>query len=366
MISVLPWSSLKTLTRFFFVFLILSLTHKGFADPIDNPVDPVIPVEDDCNDLNLIQSDYDYGNPLMRTYRPSAHSEKARIKAMNLKFIALKEGREDGKVPVYAWYKRTESFACVTSYLERLDYFDMCGCYVGSVCHPVSIYQERTEYVLVKKWVSWKRICKELKNPINHPNTKQDVLRDLRKGNLYGLFTPKGLPTFEGADQIPFYDRYTLKVRKAAGRGETWGTDPIEYPKNSKAKKSTPAETPADEYVPDQIASVKNPEVQVAPNEEKASIPSSSKSEDNSEDAPPPPVVEAKNDFKNPEFKATPKTDELEGIPVEGKPGFFYSPYDNPVDKKHILDARGLSGRKVKDPWHEGKKITIPQVKKEE
>jgi hypothetical protein len=77
-------------------------------------------------------------------------------------------------------------------------------------------------------------------------------------------------------------------------------------------------------------------------------------------------VVEAKNDFKNPEFKATPKTDELEGIPVEGKPGFFYSPYDNPVDKKHILDARGLSGRKVKDPWHEGKKITIPQVKKEE
>lgn len=184
---------------------------------------PTKPLELDCNDPSIVlpKRDEPYRNPMKERYRPSVDLPNA----LNKKFYAVQEGRistnratgeEFAEIPVYSWFERQEGFDTYT-YFQRMDYFDMCGMYLGSNCVPIPYQQERIRYVPLKKWVPRIQVCRELDNPYNAPDLKQKILYEIARGNLYGLEETKG--TSQDRD-IVFLDRFKVYMQFEEDEGE--------------------------------------------------------------------------------------------------------------------------------------------------
>jgi len=340
--------------------LTLSLPFLAIAGG-DKP--PVIIDELDCDDIELVISNHKYPNPMKEEYRPA----KDLMNALNNKFYAVMEGRvatrtiiRDGKkvqvqyaeIPMYAWFEKHDGFN-VYNYFQRMDYFDMWGCYRGSCCYPVSVLEERTKYVPLKKWVPWKQICEELDNPANGAGVKQKVLGEIASGNLYGLMEVKGMSR---SQDIEFLDRYTPWIESDEHLPEAQGTE-------EKVRIQTPSKykVPAKQEVIPMPTSEELEQMQ-APVEQIVPPPVVGKTKSQEKPVAPPVVNSNEEDSEPSAPVAPPKTvvggSEPVAKAVPGKAGFVYNPF---LDGNAMIDVSGLPANtvKAKDPTT-GKVFRLP------
>lgn len=333
----------------------LSLPFYAFAGG-DNPSKPpVVNNELDCDDIEILLSNHKYPNPMKEEYRPAVDL----MNALNNKFYAVLEGRvkkstvrRNGKhvevqyaeIPVYTWFEQHDGFNFY-QYFQRMDYFDMWGCYRGSCCYPVNIAEERTRYVPLKKWVPWKQICEELDNPKNGPSIKQTILSEIQSGNLYGLMEVKGMSPDRS---IEFRKRYTPWMNSDDHLPEAQGGESEEQssygPKSQNAYKKT--YTP---LTPNKVPQPTVEELQEVPAEvekfkptpltSKPEVPNVVPESIDTDILPPPTPPKTVLDDKNiPTAKAVP-----------GKPGFVYDPFLNDGSIINVEDIpAGI--RKAKHP----------------
>ncbi len=356
---VMPWKKpLKSI-----LCLFLSLPFFTFAGG-DKPTQPPVVVDDlDCDDMDLVLSNHKYPNPMKEEYRPA----RDLMNALNNKFYAVLEGRvatrtviREGKkvqvqfaeIPMYTWFEKHDGFN-VYNYFQRMDYFDMWGCYRGSCCYPVSVLEERTRYVPLKKWVPWKQICQELDNPKNGVGLKQKVLKEIKSGNLYGLMEVKGMSPNR---DIVFLDRYTPWIESDEHLPEAQGggdSSRAQTPTNkySPSKKLESASMPTEK----EFEEIQSPVEQIVPPppsaKEKPKAPATVENDIDTE-APAAPVKPA----------TPPKTVLSEDIPlakrVPGKEGFVYNPFLNDGSMINVEDIpAGI--KKAKDPTT-GKIFRLP------
>jgi hypothetical protein len=388
--SIMPW---KTLTKLLAIaaLAILFSTRLHASDAPNPPPPPPPPHQLTCDDIRPEDFKRMYHNPMRTTYRPSrpgydADGNGYYEEALNLKFYAIFKMDKAGDIPVYSWYRRFAGFQCVTNIINRLDFFDPRGCYQGSVCSPVSIAVEQSDYVLAEKWISFKEFCEEMTDPV----TKQNWLIDMKQGNLYGAYEYKGMNK-----HIPFVDRYIKKVVMAKDSppipesyavANNGGNMPDTHPGSPQTGAS--GASPSDRITPTVPDEEKIPYISVEPAPKKTS----------NADSPPPPV--GSNESTRPDDakserveqsprpavepaatreselpKALPYTDEKgkvvknqfyspysvrDGKPYVNKDSDGHIVYDKSRDRLIIPPGINKSGNTISDKDFTGYLMTIP------
>ncbi len=339
----------KRLFRLSLLLLTLSPLSLSFAGG-DEGSEPV----NDCKDIELILSNQRHPNPLKEELRPAYIGDRA----LNYKFYALLEGRADGTIPVYAWYKRNNGFVCVASYLQRVDFFDVCGRYTGSVCQPVPVLAENTDYVLVRRRVKFESICKELDKT---PELKKKILSNLKDENLYGLRSYKGMNP-----DAAFLNKYTPYAYANLDRA-----------RNRLAKLNTPVEPdfqPKEENIyEEEIQSTPKENDRMLPGDYLPQLPDDALNDADVEEAeedlapeavePNEPDVEDERAEEAPPAPAAPKKKiDRDSLPtaraVPGKKGFVFSTDLNNTNA--MIDVKDIpAGTIVKDPYN-GEMFLVP------